>query len=41
MRRKLLVFLFFMLERRRPICERQKKVRKRKVCVKKYSRKDK
>ena len=36
-RRKLLVFLFFMLKRRRSRCERTtKEVRKRKVWVKKY-----
>ena len=35
-RRKLLVFLFFMLKRRRSRCERTtKEVRKRKVWVKK------
>ena len=34
MRRKLLVFLFFMLKTRRPICERQKKFEKEKYGLK-------
>ena len=40
-RRKLLMFLFFMLNRRRPRCERtSKEVQKKKYVLKKYSRKD-